>query len=244
MAASLQQGLLSGGMPMGKLTLGVLTLFPPTGYAGLNLIGVGAHIAGMAKAASYALGLAVIAATRFLYPPFAAKMVEYVLMFAPPWYVLDILQITFDPEFNSRGFRAPFDVTEFGLTGKGIEGKWLLTGSLLSLILAVLVATGFGVILTFFPGFATSDAGKYTQYGTLGATALLAVGGIGASFMSGSTAAVPPPVQAGGGLPPLSSFAKKMMKSDTNHDSVTFLGILGMVVVGGITLAFLRSTNA
>jgi hypothetical protein len=237
------QGLLSGGMPMGKLTLGVLTVFPPTGYAGLNLIGVGAHVAGMAKAASYALGLAVIAATRFLYPPFAAKMVEYILMFAPPWYVLDVLQLTLDPEFDSRGFRAPFDVTEFGLTGKGVEGKWLLTGSLLSLILAVLVATGFGVIVKFFPDFASSAVGKSTQYGTLGATALLAVGGIGASFMGGSTAAPHVP-QTGGGLPPLSSFAKKMMKSDTNHDSVTFLGILGMVVVGGLTLAFLRSTNA
>ena len=143
--------------------------------------------------------------------------------------------------------------------------------------MAALGATGLGIVAKFFPGAVPAEgAGKTAQSVAIGATSLLAFGGIASSLMSSNPIGTPKSkkdddddeqegggmaglaFQNGGGkgtsLPPLSSFAnqvggrrtKSTGKSSTDDDAkgTTFLGILGMVIVGGLTLSYLRKLDA
>ena len=240
--------LMAGGIPMGKASLRLLTAFPTTGFVGINLTAAGSPIGAMAKAGAYALGAFLAMSARSIYSDWAAQALAYILVIAPPWYIFDILQIFFDDSFDENGFQAPFPLKELGL-GVGKGGNWNLTMPTLSLIAATLTTAGYAVT-KYIPGFPTEGAGKYAQYATLGGGLLLA--GVG---IFGSIASTPKPaatttvaaddddtVQGGGGksggLPPLSSFAKRLVqeggakaKRDSFYESVTFLGVLGILEV-------------
>jgi len=66
-------GLFSGGMPMGKFTLQLLTLFPPTGLTGLNLAAAGLPIASTAKAAVFGCGALLGVYAKAFYAEFFTK---------------------------------------------------------------------------------------------------------------------------------------------------------------------------
>jgi hypothetical protein len=160
-----------------------------------------------------------------------------------------------DPDFEENGFQPPLPIKDIP-SGGGKGGSWILTPSTLSLILAALTASGFGVVAKYFPGFGSEGVGKYTQYAALGGSAALAIGGLAGSVFSKSTPQTESP-QTGGGIRASgivtrktladvarqmsgSGVSKRSLPTDTT-EGVTFLGILGMVVVGGITLSYLRS---
>jgi hypothetical protein len=157
----------SAGIPLGKLPLQILTLFPPTGYLGLNLSAVGLPITGAIKAATYGAGVfAGIYANR-LYVSQVAQILSYILIFAPPWYIFDCIQILADSKFDINGFLLPVPVPAIP-SGGGKEGKWTLTFPLLSLILAATSFTGLAFIKKYLPDDLMKSVGKYAGYATLG----------------------------------------------------------------------------
>ena len=262
---ALKSGLFSGGMPMGKLSLQFLTVFPPTGLTGLNLAAAGMAIPAMAKAAVFGFGAVLALITKAYYAEFAAQMVTFLMILLPPWYIFDCIQILLDPQFNEKGFQPPIPLEEIQMGG-GKEGKWNLTPSTGSLILAALGATGLGIVAKFFPGITAEGSGKTTQTAMIGSTAVLGLVGLAGTMMSSNPITVAKKendqeggattehtLQSGGGgtpLPPLSSFANQMRGGGAKHigtqdptKGTTFLGILGMVIVGGLTLSYLRNLD-
>jgi len=241
--------LFSGGLPMGKLPLQILTAFPATGYVGLNLSAAGMPMAAIAKAAVYAAGIGLSLLVGSLYMTTATKVLFYIMTFAPPWYIFDCLQIIFDGAFDNNGFLLPLPVGILP-SGGGVGGNWLLTLPLISLILAAISAAGGAILLKYVPASMMGGAGKYAEYATLGGGALLGVVGIAGSFYMKSGPAAPavpaapaPAMQQGGGLPPLSAFMKKKASPTPTSESITFLGLLALIVVGGGTLGYLRSKS-
>jgi hypothetical protein len=241
----------TGGIPLGKLPLTLLTMFPPTGYLGLNLTAAGMPITSAIKAASYGTGIAAGMYADKLYVNDVAKFLSYVLIFAPPWYIFDCIQILTDSNFNDNGFQLPLPISAIP-SGGGKEGKWNLTFPLLNLILAATSFTGLAFVLKYLPADITNQFGKYIAYGTAGGGTLFAVVALGAMFMqkpassSGTSDTTPPSVQTGGGsktLPPLSSFIKDLYKKDDDNlkEAIPFIGILALIIVGGFSLNYLNS---
>jgi hypothetical protein len=256
--------LFSGGLPMGKLPLQILTAFPATGYLGLNLSAAGMPITAMAKAAVYAAGVGLSFLVGRLYMTTATKVLFYIMTFAPPWYIFDCLQIIFDGAFDNNGFLLPLPIGMLP-SGGGVGGFWTLTLPLMSLILAAISAAGGAILMKYLPPSMMGAGGKYAEYATLGGGALFGVIGIAGSFYMSSGSSVPgaipvaiPPApvplaaaapagQQGGGLPPLSAFMKGLKKETSslklNSESITFLGLLGLIIIGGGTLGYLRSKS-
>lgn len=228
------------GYPMGKLTLQLLTIFPPTGLLGINLSAAGMPLAALAKGAVFGVGAILAVLVNAFYAPFAAKAFTYLMFLLPPWYLFDIIQICLDDSFNYNGFQPPLPIKEVqNMMGGGKGGTWYLTPSSISLILGATGAAGLGIAAQLVPG----GLGPITQYAAIGGGSLLGIGGIAGALMSKPAASAPgPPIQGGGGrLPPLSSFAKDLTKTvETNSDSIAFLGILGIVVFGGLSLSLTR----
>lgn len=237
------------GIPLGKLPLQLLTMFPPTGYLGLNLSGVGMPITAGIKAASYGTGVAIGMYANNLYVNQVAKFLSYVLFFAPPWYIFDCIQILTDSKFDINGFQLPLPIPAIP-SGGGVGGNWNLTFPLLSLILAATSISGLGLI-TFIKPYLPKDIAdsvfKYTSYATGSGAAVFGLAALAGMFMQRSNAAIPvaaiPAAQTGGGkLPPLSSFINELQVKQTggSKEAVPFIGILALIIVGGFSLNYLR----
>jgi hypothetical protein len=254
-----------GGIPMSKPALIGLTAFPSTGYLGINLFALEQKMSGSLKALTYILGILLSFYTQSYMSSIPAKIVKWILLFAPPWYVYDIIQVI-DSKFS--GFKNPIKDFE---PGKPTTGTWILTISLISLILGTLSASVAAAILNspltqmIFPQGITSQYVSIATYGT--SSSLIGIGLMGLLFSEdtpgnttiSSGAPLVPPVptpgqlaegaigalrQAGGGmsLPPLSSFLK-YKKSANIHESTTFLSLLGIIFIGGILLSTLRANG-
>jgi hypothetical protein len=252
----------AGGIPLEKLPLTLLTIFPPTGYLGLNLLAAEMPITAGIKAASYGAGIAGGIYANELYLNDVAKILSYVLIFAPPWYVFDCIQMLTDSNFNDNGFQLPLPISAIP-SGGAKEGKWNLTFPLLNLILAATSFTGFAFVLKYLPADITNQFGKYIAYATAGGGTLFAAVALGAMFMQTADTKTPvsspvdlqsiasSPValqQTGGGsktLPPLSSFIKDLYKKDDDNlkEAIPFIGILALIIVGGFSLNYLKQNE-
>ena len=248
---------------MSKPALIGLTAFPPTGYVGINLLAVKQNLSGLLKGGSYALGVAAALYTHKYMSNIPAQVVMWILLCLPPWYVFDFIQVI-DTHFS--GFKNPMKNFENVVP---TNGEWILTPSILGLILGTLTTSMAALILNspltnmIFPNGSVSQYISVGAYG--GGSALILAGLAGALFSSpqaggdgtatsGMAAApvAPPvaplvapgaPIQAGGfRLPPLSSFLKYKQTSDV-YESATFLSILGTIFVGGIILSTLRAKS-
>jgi len=240
----------TNGITLGKIPLQLLTLFPPTGYAGLNLSAVNLQITAVIKAATYGLGIVIGIYANRLYINEVAKFVSFVLTFFPPWYIFDCIQVLSGDNFDTRGFALPvsFPIIPDG----GWNGiSWVLTLPLLSLILGTISIAGLAAVTNFVPPDIMNSYGKYIQY-SIGASAILfGLIGISSLFALKPPKSVPyvQPVlqqQGGGhkGLPPLSSFIGNYVPhpSSTKYkEAVPFLGILALIILGGTSISFLRS---
>lgn len=241
------QSILSpNGILLGKLPLQLLTLFPPTGYIGLNLSAVGSSTTAMIKAAVYGIGIVAGIYANQLYVNQVASFLSFLLIFFPPWYIFDCIQILTDSNFDMNGFQLPMPIPIIP-SGGGKGGTWYLTIPLLGLILASISIAGFAAITTLIPLSVMGSLQPYLQIGTGSAAALFGGGALIAFLLpSGSSTiptSVPPLVQSGGrrSLPPLSSFMKQ---EGGSKEGTPFLGILALIIVGGFSLTFLRSKQA
>ena len=239
----------TNGITLGKIPLQLLTLFPPTGYVGLNLSAVNLPITTAIKAATYGLGIVIGIYANRLYINEVAKFVSFILTFFPPWYIFDCIQVLSGDNFDTRGFALPvsFPIIPDG----GWNGiSWVLTLPLLSLILGTISVAGFAAVTAFVPPDIVNSYGKYIQYGTGASALLFGLIGIGSLFAlkpPKSVASVGPLLQQGGGhktLPPLSSFIGNYVPhpSTTKYkEAIPFLGILALIILGGTSISFLRS---
>ena len=259
------------GIPLGKLPLQLLTIFPPTGYLGLNLTATGLPITSAIKAATYGAGVVAGLYASGLYINQIAKVLSYILIFAPPWYVFDCIQILTDSKFNDNGFLLPLPIPAIP-SGGGKGGNWTLTFPVLSLILAATSFSGLALLNTFLPQSIKDSFGKYIEYGTGGLGILFVIVSLiamsrqttpgvesmvpsmptglptdmtsGITSLTGGLASMIPSTMKGGGnsLPPLSTFIKDLRPQEGGStDSVPFIGILGLIILGGFSLSYLRS---
>lgn len=257
----------TNGMPMGKLSLQLLTLFPPTGMLGLNLAAAAMPLTAALKAASYGAGL-IVALYLGIYVPGPITKVFTTLLTLGPWFLYDCLQILLDADFDKRGFQPPLPIKEIP-SGGGKNGNWLLTFPLGSLILATLPAGAMGIVAILrsaVPGLIPSSLNDKLALGTGTSSAALVGMGLLGSFMAmrassgtvapGPTApAVAPSAQSGGSapgtttVPSLSSIARTIPTGGgapahtSSREAVWFMGILGIVVAGGLSLGLLSSAG-
>ena len=259
--------------PLGIAALTALTMFPATGWVGLNLLATSNNLlgAGMAalKGASYVLGLFVASFVHQIYPSIFSH-IFWLLMKLGQWYIFDVVDIL-DPQFSKTGFRSPFHLPlPFGLNatnGGGFTtcsdaekraGKcadWTLNTPIICLISAALLANGITWAKYLPDGWQTGF-----QYATGGGASLFASGGaINAIYSAQSTAStiasqsvvpqmgiLPLKGGGGGGLPPLSSFVDEIKESyskESFDDSAPFLAILAYICAAGFGLALSRRLN-
>lgn len=191
-----------GGVQMSKAALVGLTAFPSTGYVGVNLFAVNQTISGSLKALSYVLGLVLSFYTERYMSNIPAQVIKWILLFLPPWYVYDILQVI-DTYFN--GFKNPIGEVE---PVKATTGSWILTLSLISLILGTLSASVATALLNspltqmIFPQGITSQYVTIGSYG--GSSGLILMGLMGLFFSDDTgTATAPPATGAQPLVPPV-----------------------------------------
>jgi hypothetical protein len=169
-----------GGLQMSKAALVGLTLFPSTGYVGVNLFAVKQTISGSLKALAYVAGLILSFYTHKYMSNIPAQVVKWFLLLAPPWYVYDILQVI-DTYFN--GFHNPIGEVE---PVKETRGQWILTLSLIGLIMGTLSASVATSLLNspltkmLFPQAIISQYISIGSYG--GSSALILMGLMGIFF--------------------------------------------------------------
>ena len=262
-------------------TLRLLTVFPPTGALGLNYVALNNPIVAAIKAAS-TLGIAFF--IRYIlqfHPPIIQESITWFSSILSLWYLFDICEIIRSKEnfvkgintgfkdengkdIFKNGFRLPFniDIIELNTPCVDKEASWLLTPSLISLIIATLSSAGF-IIMNYIPAsLIPPNVLQTVNYATSGTTAV----SVFLSFiLNNSTPPVvnscnPPsemlmssPViakggglpplssfskQTGGGLPPLSSFADKLLKSKSSDESFAFFSVVGIILLGGFFIGW------
>ena len=215
-------------------------------------------------------------------------IVRYILLYANPWFVYDIIQV-WNPNFSKEGYKLPFfgkilnsklvpgsstkpsSVKDFGWKYTDANGVEHVTygmmgpvaiGAAITLIIPSLYSIFGALPASVTAGYkSTLDAIMLV----VGGVAAVGGGGIGAmvvlpalkdkllSYITPTAApaapVAPPTPQRGGGnaFPTVESVAKSLLKKSQSgggtHDltgDYLFFGILGTVVVGGMTLAALR----
>jgi len=261
-------------------TLQLLTVLPPTGALGLNYVALNNPIVGAIKAAS-SIGIAYFITFILQYhPPFIQESISFFSRVLSLWYLFDICEITrskeefvkgtntgFKDELGKdifkNGFRLPFniDITELNTPCIDKDASWLLTPSLISLIIGTFASAGF-VIMNYIPASLIPPSVLQTSnYATGGTT----IASLLFSFILNSntppvvnscnppsemlqqpvitTGGALPPLssfsnQTGGGLPPLSSFADTLLRSKSSDESYAFFSIIGIVLLGGFFIGW------
>ena len=227
---------LQAGIPMPKIALILLTLFPPTGIIGLNWVAVGNSPIAFMKAISFVfITFTMIFLTPF-FPAFAPLRLISMITYFGPWYAYDVIQIL-DKSFDTDGFGLPLPIKEVPAIGTlNKDGKWLLTMPLASMIIATLLASGFA-IKEFLPDsmktyFTYASAGGGTLF-----TGIAAVSGL-TSTTPATTVPTTTVLQGGGSkeMPPLSTFINQLRYKSTKtaDEALAFFAILAIIVLGGI----------
>jgi len=224
------------GIPMPFWTLKVLTVLPPTGFIGLNHAAMGNQALAILKTGSVVLSVILVTILLPYYPDIMRKYIIYLSYFGP-WFMFDILEV-FNTGFQAHGFRLPLNITLEGLTANhATSGDWKLTTAMASAIIATFGVSG-AVAASFIPADlvpASISNNIALASGGVG----LALGGVALMAMLASSSGTPPVKQSGGGsLPPLSDFADKLLKSKSPDESYAFLSVLGLVVMGGMVMAW------
>lgn len=246
---------LATGIDMPYWTLKLLTALPPTGMLGMNHAATHNQALAIMKAGSIALSVLFITIFLPYYPFNLSKYIIY-LSFFGPWFMFDILEVFNSVPFKVHGFRLPLNITLEGLTTSknksfSDSSAWKLTTPLLTAIIAAFATSGL-VLANLVP--ATIVPASITNIIAIasGSTGL-ALGGVALALMVSSavpaapaTPAVarggsePPIIQTGGRLatlPPLSSFADKLIQGKSPDESLAFLSVIVLIVLGGILTA-------
>jgi hypothetical protein len=236
-------------------TLKALTAFPPTGILGMNHAAMHNQALALLKAGSVAMSVLAVTYMLPYYPDYFHKPIIFLSCFGP-WFMFDILELIFnEPHFKAHGFRLPLNFELEGLTaGKATTGQWELTPALAAGIMAALASCGL-ILANLIPptllpvsvsqnvSIVTGSAGLI--FGGLALAAMFATGGSGSKAPPHSTT---PPSTGGGdidikmvggaSLPPLSQFADKLINAKSPDESLAFLSIIGLVVMGGLFTAW------
>jgi hypothetical protein len=260
-------------------TLRLLTVFPPTGALGLNYVALNNPIVAAIKAASTLVVTFFIRYLLQFHPPIIQESIIWFSGILSFWYLFDICEIMrskeefvkgintgFKDELGKdifkNGFRLPFNIniTELNTPCVDKDASWLLTSSLISLIVATLSSAGF-LIMNYIPaGLIPANVLQTINYATGGTT----MASILFSFILNSNTPpvvnscnppsemLQPPIakggglpplssfskQVGGGLPPLSSFADKLLTSKSSDESYAFFSVIGIVLLGGFFIGW------
>jgi hypothetical protein len=256
------QSFITGGIPVPKIVLTLLTIFPPTGITGLNLYAVNNVVGNIIKSLSYGVGILWGMYFNRMYPSTISTIIS-ALMFLGPWYIFDIITIL---DNKSKGFESPIPISGYPDLSPYPDdgtGRWNMSPALISLILTAIpagIAGGTGIANFYSPNAVSGDTQKYIGYATiatgglLGAMSLYGATRTPASVPSTSTlpTAAPSvnPLQLGGGrsrVPSLSQIARDLVRpidAKNSAESKSFLGILAIVFLGGIAIAVTRSKRA
>jgi hypothetical protein len=246
------QGLLTGyqlkGM-IGYVTLMILTVFPITGLTGLNLVAVGQPLNAFLKVTSIGASLIIMTFLSPYLPIFIQGSYLNLLAAVGPWYMFDVIQMLHYAEFNANGFE-PIIPIPYLPSGGGKGSAWMLNITFLNILFATIAASG-QVLAFALPTF-TIGGVSLASIGNL-----VSIGGaslLGASFLGSVVASSFAPALGtakplmGGGLPPLSSFVDKLNSEQQQQgggkSDKSFLMILGLVTLIGLTLGFARSKQA
>jgi hypothetical protein len=217
------------------------------------------------KGLSYGAGILWGMYFNRMYPSTIGNIIS-ILMFIGPWYLFDIFTIL-DSKF--LGFKPPIEIPGYpplsGYPGVEKGESWRLSPALLGVIMTTIpagIAGATGIANYYSPNAVSGDTQKYIGYATAGVGALVGGMSLYSMFQVPATAApAPAPAPApfppqvgqgypsfqGGGGPSLSQIAKTLtrkmdIKGET--ESQSFLGILGIVFIGGLALAVTRSKQA
>jgi hypothetical protein len=245
---------LASGIDMPYWTLQLLTALPPTGILGMNHAAMHNQALAIIKAGSIAFSILLVTIFLPYYPAVISKYIIY-LSFFGPWFMFDILEVFNSIPFKIHGFRIPLNITLEGLTNSGKQtfsdsSAWKLTTPLLTAILAAFATSGLVLAnlipQTIIPASVTniiSIASGGTGLALSGVALALMVSsaGVPVTQVGGEAPAVE---QAGGGsatLPPLSSFADKLIQAKSPDESLAFLSVIVLIVLGGV---FTASTRA
>ena len=247
------------GIPLsgmaGYVTLMILTVFPITGVAGLNLVAVNQPLNAFFKL--FSVGISVLLMV-FIAPflPLYIQQSKWLTVIAGlgPWYMFDIIQMLLYTDFQSQGFKPIFPLP-FASSGGTKNSSWNLTSTFVNLFL-VTIAGSAQVLKAIVPDIISPSVGNWIS---IASGSLLGVSALGslAAVVFGPTAAPLaamvgganslPTLSEGNRLPPLSEFIDKI-GTDTQEGGSgimgadrMFLSVLAFVAVTGIALGFARS---
>ena len=240
---------LASGIDMPYWTLQLLTALPPTGILGMNHAAMHNQALAIIKAGSIAFSILLVTIFLPYYPAAISKYIIY-LSFFGPWFMFDILEVFNSIPFKIHGFRIPLNITLEGLTTSGKQtfsdsSAWKLTTPLLTAILAAFATSGLVLANLIPPNIIPASVTNIISIASGGTG--LALSGVALALMlssAGTPTTLPPMVQAGGGsatLPPLSSFADKLIQAKSPDESLAFLSVIVLIVLGGL---FTASTKA
>jgi len=256
---------LTTGIPMPYSTLKLLTAFPPTGMLGMNHAALGNQALAFIKAGSVAICILIVTLMLPYYPMQLRKPIVYLSYFGP-WFMFDIFEVFNEIPFKRHGFRLPLNFNIEGLTKElPNDGKWKLTTAMLTAIGASLASYGLVITNLIPPSILPASASKYMSIVAGGAGITLGCVALGLMLSSSNSTTAPtttahhapaahaahatpaahpaPAVHHGGGsvtLPPLSSFADKLIQAKSPDESLAFLSTIALIVIGGIATASLN----
>jgi len=260
------QGLLTGfplSGTLGYVTLLILTVFPITGIAGINLVAVGQPLNAFLKVSSVAISLLIMTFLTPYLPIFLQSSYLNWVAGIGPWYLFDILQMLHYNEFNAKGFEPILSIPLLP-SGGGKNSYWLLSATFLNILFVTILASG-QVLPFIFPAFSIGGVsiGSIGNVVSIGGASLLGASFLGSVIASSFAPSIASPAALaslklagtgllqGGGLPPLSSFADTLNATQTGGGSSKdmskpdkiFLSVIGLVTVIGITLGLARQSG-
>jgi len=245
------QGLLTGfqlkGM-IGYVTLLMLTIFPITGLAGLNLVAVGQPLNAFLKVFSIGASLILMTILSPYMPIFLQGPYLNWLAAIGPWYMFDVIQMLHYAEFNANGFE-PIIPIPYLPSGGGKGSAWLLNITFLNILFATIAASGqvlaFALPTFTIGGVSLASIGNYVSIGGASLLGASFLGSIAATSFAPALGSTKP--LTGGGLPPLSSFVDKLNSEQLQQgggSDKSFLMVLGLITLIGLTLGLARSKQS